>query len=268
MGRETGRRDTGSTRVSGIGARQLDEPEESGDLGILPEPDDQGLSLEELGQTYAALMEKGADPYPQQSEPAAEEEEPAAVEPLSIIEGEDDLACEVTPLTILEAILFVGRPGDDPLTSEQIASLMRGVRPAEVDEMVAELNSVYGQERCPYEIQSVGAGYQLVLRPEFAPLRDVFYGRIREARLSQSAVDVLAVVAYHQPVTQEEIDRVRSKPSGAILSQLVRRDLLAVERPAEKKAKPRYRTTDRFLSLFGLADLSELPQSQDEGHET
>ena len=268
-------RETSGIRISGTGARRspAEEPEESLEesleLGILQEPDDQGLSLEELGQTYAALMEKGADPYPQPNEEAvAEEEEPSADEPLSIIEGEDELTCEVTPLTILEAILFVGRPGDDPLTSEQIAGLMRGVRPAEVDEMVAELNAAYATERCPYEIQSVGAGYKLVLRTEFAPLRDAFYGRIREARLSQSAVDVLAVVAYHQPVTQEEIDRVRGKPSGGILSQLVRRDLLSVERPPEKKAKPLYRTTDRFLGLFGLADLSELPRSQEDGRES
>jgi segregation and condensation protein B len=93
-------------------------------------------------------------------------------------------------------------------------------------------------------------------------LRDAFYGRIREARLSQPAIDVLAIVAYQQPVSQAEIDRLRGRPSATILSQLVRRDLLSVERLGGK-AKPAYRTTERFLDLFDLDDVSDLPRSQD-----
>jgi segregation and condensation protein B len=141
--------------------------------------------------------------------------------------------------------------------------MMRGVRSDEIDELVQDLNAKYQADGCPYSIVSVGAGYQLALRPEFGSLRDVFYGRIREVRLSQPVVDVLAIVAYHQPVGQETIDRLRGKPSGAILSQLVRRDLLAIERPPEKKSQPHYRTTERFLDLFDLDALSDLPRSQE-----
>ena len=140
---------------------------------------------------------------------------------------------------------------------------MRGVRPSEIDELVRELNAQYEAEGCPYTIVSVELGYRLSLKPEFAGLRDVFYGRIREARLSQSAIDVLAIVAYQQPIAQDEIDRLRGKPSGAILSQLVRRDLLILDRPHEKKAKPVFRTTDRFLDFFDLDQLGDLPRSQE-----
>lgn len=240
-------------------------------------PDDQGLSLDELSQAYATLLTKGADPYPDSSavEAAAragvalEDRPPAAAdalladEPLPVVRGEDDAACEVTPRSILEAMLFVGHPLGESLTSERIAGLMRGVRPAEIDELVLTLNNEYAAAGTPYEIVSVGPGYQLALRAEFGPLRDAFYGRVREARLSQAAVDILAIVAYHQPVTADDIDRRRGKPSGAIVAQLVRRDLLVVERQAGKKAKPHYRTTGRFLQLFDLGDLSELPRSQD-----
>jgi segregation and condensation protein B len=103
----------------------------------------------------------------------------------------------------------------------------------------------------------------MALRPDFGPLRDTFHGRIREARLSQAAVDVLAIVAYHQPVSAEQIERLRGKPSGAILAQLVRRDLLSIERPAAQKSKPAYSTTSRFLDLFGLGGIEELPRSQE-----
>ena len=76
-------------------------------------------------------------------------------------------------------------------------------------------------------------------------------------------MDVLAIIAYHQPIAAEQIDRLRGKPSGHILSQLVRRDLLRIDRPADKKAKPTYATTERFLDLFGLENLQELPRSQE-----
>lgn len=238
------------------------------DLTGFAQPGDEGLSLDELSQAYAALLKKGSDPYPEEASSvetavAADPTAVTAAELAAPIRGEDDAACEITPRSILEAILFVGHPTGEPLLSERIAGLMRGVKPGEVDDLVQELNRDYEQSGAPYSVLSVGQGYQLALKPEFASLRDAFYGRIREARLSQQAIDVLAIVAYHQPLTQEEIDRLRSKPSGGVLSQLVRRDLLAMERPTQAKAKPSYRTTDRFLDLFGLDDLSELPRSQE-----
>jgi segregation and condensation protein B len=226
--------------------------------------EDQGLSLEELGQAYAAVLSRGADPYPEEDEAladsASETVAAAADQPQRVLSGSDDDACEITPRSIAEAILFVGHPLGDALTGKNIASLMRGVTPAEIDDLVAELNEEYLTEGRPYTIRSVGAGYQLVLREEFDSLRDGLYGKIREARLSQSAIDVLAIVAYNQRITHEEIDRIRGKGSGAILSQLVRRDLLAIERLAEKKGKPVYRTTERFLDLYNLESLEDLPQ--------
>lgn len=245
-------------------SRRMDEQPWTPPLGWdgLAEPDDQGLSLDQLSQAYAAILNRGADPYPDKPEAVEEPAEPLAASEQPA-EAADDSACGITPRSILEAMLFVGHPTGEPLLSERIAALMRGVRPAEIDDLVRELNDEYEHAGAPYVIASVGAGYLLALRPEFAGLRDAFYGRIREARLSQSAVDVLAIVAYHQPMTQSQIDGLRGKPSSGILSQLVRRDLLVLERPAEAKGKPTYRTTDRFLALFGLDDLSELPRSQE-----
>src|SRR5262249_52340636 len=154
-------------------------------------------------------------------------------------------------------------PSGEPLTSERMAALMRGVRPAEIDDLVRELNAEYESQGASYTIDSIGPGYRLALRPKFSALAAAFHGRIREARLSQAAVDILAIVSYHQPVAAAEIERIRGKSSGAILSQLIRRDLLAIERPAAKGELPKYRTTTRFLELFGLENLSELPRSQD-----
>lgn len=242
---------------------------------IEPPEEDAGLSLEDLGQAYAALMQTGADPYQEprvipfhEAETAEGTEggsEPIQYEPLADegrSEANDD-ACEVSPRSILESMLFVGNPDNRPLTSEEIAALMRGVTPAEIDGHVQELNAAYSELGCPYEVVSVGEGYVLTLRTEFGSVREQFYGRIREARLNQSAVDVLSIVAYHQPITADEVERLRGRPSGGVLGQLVRRDLLAMERPADSPKKPRYRTTARFLSLFGIDSLADLPRSQD-----
>lgn len=227
------------------------------------QPEDHGLSLEELSTAYAELLNRGSSPYEEPEatpEAAAPAEEPAATfdEPQPA-----DVGCDLTPKSILEAILFVGNTKNQPITAKQVSNLMRGVRPQEIDDLVRELNESYLQSGACYEIASVEAGYVLQLRAKYEALRDCFYGRIKEAKLTQSAIDVLAIVAYRQPITREAVDQIRSKPSGGILSQLLRRGLLAVERKEGQPKTMCYRTTDRFLQLFGLESLSELPQSQE-----
>lgn len=229
--------------------------------------DDSGLSLEDLGQAYAALLNRGGVPYeePQESDAASETAEDDCEtgpdsKPLSLA---SDAICELSPKSILEAMLFVGHPQNEPLTARQVSTLMRGVLPEEIDELVRELNAQYEAERCPYWIASDGAGYRLVLRDAFSNLREQFYGRVKEAKLSQSVIDTLAIVAYHQPVGLKEIDQLRGKPSSGILSQLLRRQLVRIERDPNKAREIKYRTTSRFLDLFSLESLEDLPRSQE-----
>ena len=187
----------------------------------------------------------------------------AGLSDLGISPPDDTDPCEICPRSILEAMLFVGCPGDQPLTAARAAELMRGVESGEIPALVEELNRRYDAAGCAYHVVSEGAGYRLTLRPEFEALRAKFYGRVREVRLSQAAVDVLAIVAYRQPITAEEVSLLRDMPSSAILSQLVRRQLLRIERTDEKPRQTLYHTTDRFLKLFGLESLSDLPQSEE-----
>lgn len=244
------------------------------DLGLegLPPSDGFGLSLDELSETFTSLLTGGADPYqpaPPPADAVADDFPLDDPEPESEPDDADEPVgpavdlCEISPRTILESMLFVGHPANEPLTAKYVASLMRGVRPREIDELVEELNVQYDEENCPYRIESVDAGYRISLRPELNGVRDRFYGRVREAKLSQPAIDVLAVVAYNQPLTRPEIDKLRNAASGAVLSQLVRRGLLRVERPDKKPREPIFYTTDRFLELFGLSNLDDLPKSHD-----
>ena len=237
-------------------AKVSDVPEDDED--IEHEDDDEGLSLDQLSEAYAQLIDSGIDPYERLA--AAPDSSPLA----EIWEEEEpEHEREVSPLTILEAIFFVGTEDNAPLANKDVAKLMRGVSPGEVDDLVVELNERYAKSLRPYHVASVGAGYRMMLRDEFNSLREKFYGKVREARLSQSAVDVLSIVAYNQPIRKANVDKLLGKSSSGVLSQLVRRQLLCIERTGKRPVIVTYRTTDRFLDLFGLESLNDLPRSQD-----
>lgn len=166
------------------------------------------------------------------------------------------------PLTrILEAMLFVG---GSPLTAERAAAAIRGLAPEQFLQVMDSLNRTYRLQGRPYMIQCRDRGYILVLRPPFRAVADNLYGQIREARLSTVAIDVLSLVAYRQPVPKQEIDSLRGAESGALLRQLIRRGLVAVVRRGEAgQREVYYGTTARFLELFKLNSLDDLPQTQD-----
>ena len=104
----------------------------------------------------------------------------------------------------------------------------------------------------------------LTLRHRDRQVLEKLYGGIREARLSLAAVDVLSLVAYRQPVTKQEVDSLRGAESGTLLRQLVRRGLVAVVHRGESAQREvSYGTTKRFLELFALRSLDDLPQTQD-----
>jgi len=221
-----------------------------------PEPEigPDEAELEESSPQPAEAIENDALSEQENSQPVAYGRQPTA---------EQDDSCEISPQTILEAMLFVGNREGQPLSASRAAELMRDVEPAEIAALVDQLNRRYAAEGCPYRITHEGSGYRLTLRKAFHPLRNRFYSRIREARLSQAAIDMLAIVAYQQPLTGEEIGRLRGKPGGSVLSQLVRRGLLRIERKDSKQRTAQYFTTDRFLQLFGMESLEDLPQSEE-----
>ena len=209
------------------------------------------LSLDELGRAYAKAV--GLVP-----------DEPVAVSTAEPEPIDDDAACELSPLSILEAILFVGTPEEsEPLTSRKIASWIRDVSPEEITKLTKELQATYEKEGSAIRLERDHNKLRFVLASEYDPVRENFYGEVRKARLSQQAIDVLAIVAYNQPAQKDRVTELRGKECGAILNQLVKRNLLSAESPEPKSRVKIYRTTDRFLDLYGLDSLDDLPQSED-----
>lgn len=161
---------------------------------------------------------------------------------------------------IIEALLFVGGA---PLTAARAAEAVRGLTAEEFREIVDGLNRDYRQQGRPYRIQPRGEGWELVLQGRYRHVLDRLYGSTREARLSPAAQDVLALVAYRQPITRQEVDALRGIESGSVLRQLVRLGLIAVQRGEADQREVAYGTTSRFLTLFQLRSLDDLPRTQD-----
>ncbi len=162
---------------------------------------------------------------------------------------------------IVEALLFVG---GGPLTAAGAGSAVRGLSAEQFSEAVNTLNQDYRRQGRPYLIRLHDQGYALELRPRYQPVWDKLYGTMREARLSPAAIDVLALVAYRQPATKQEIEAIRGSDSGHLLRSLVRRRLIGVSHRGDSTQREvSYGTTERFLELFGLQSLDDLPQTQD-----
>ncbi len=162
---------------------------------------------------------------------------------------------------IVEALLFVGGA---PLTAARACETIRGLSDGQFVETVAALNAEYRAQGRPYLVQAQADGYVMALRPRFKGVPEKLYGGQRAARLSPAVLDVLALVAYRQPATKQEIDTLRGSDCGGLLRQLVRRGLVAVvHRGDAERREVTYGTTARFLELFQLRSLDDLPQTQE-----
>ncbi len=161
---------------------------------------------------------------------------------------------------IVEALLFIGGA---PLTPERAAEAVRGLTAEQLAPLIDGMNRDYRQQGRPYRVHFRGSGYEMALLPRFRPVLDRLYGSTREARLSPVVLAVLALVAYRQPLTKLEVDSLRGADSGAALRQLVRLGLVSLQRGEANKKEVSYSTTPRFLSLFKLRNLDDLPRTQD-----
>lgn len=200
----------------------------------------------------SATAEESGDASSTSDEVRADSE-PSRVEPLEP---------RITPRQVVEALLFVG---GGPLTGKRLAELLGGEsRHERVDELIESLNAMYARQQRPYEVRLGEGGYRLLLRPEFERVRHRVFGLgPKDVRLSHDALELLSLVAYRQPISKEQIDAIGKANSAAVLRQLLRRRLVDLHRGDGDDDAVTYRTTDRFLQLFNLTSLDDLPQIED-----
>jgi segregation and condensation protein B len=163
-------------------------------------------------------------------------------------------------LARVEAALFAA---GDPLSTRRIAEVANLADGTEVRLLIQELKSLYDADGSAFAVENVAGGWQLRTRPQFAPWLGKLHAARQEARLSQPALETLAVVAYRQPILRADIEAVRGVACGEMLRQLIDRGFVRIVGHHDSLGRPLlYGTTRRFLEHFGLADLGELPMAE------
>lgn len=157
---------------------------------------------------------------------------------------------------IVEALILASA---EPVPAARLADIVPGLKPKQTREIVDELNAEYESGERAFEIWEVAGGYQLRTRAGYAGWIKQLHTD-RPLRLSRAALETLSVIAYKQPVTRAEIEHIRGVDAGAVLRSLLERRLVRVAGHREVPGRPMlYGTTRRFLEVFGLGRLEDLP---------
>ena len=160
---------------------------------------------------------------------------------------------------IIEALLFVS---DKPLLNREIKAVIKEDLPEniKVEDIMNELQQEYVQLNRAYELKFVADGWTFATKPEYSPWIKKLLKEKTILKLSPSAMEVLAIIAYKQPITRAEIDNVRGVDSGGVIDTLTDRKFIKIVGRKETLGRPLlYGTTQEFLRHFGLSHLSELP---------
>lgn len=215
-----------------------------------------------FGRTPTTSQDYGGKPLPGVWKEAGRSTATAGSEPLSGPSA-DKSASRVARV---EAILWLA---DEPMTLKKLARVasLHGV--TEARELVEVLRRRLLYQRSAVEITEVAGGLRLMTRACFSPWLERFGENTaaseRGPRLSHAAAETLAIVAYRQPVVRAEVEAIRGVGCGEVLRQLLETELLRIVGRSEELGRPlRYGTTGRFLELYGLGSLNDLPV-RDEG---
>lgn len=158
---------------------------------------------------------------------------------------------------LIEALLFVS---GEPLTLAEICAAAE-LEPDEAKLALQELQAQYEREQRGLQLRMVAGGYQLCTRPEFAPYIERLVGEREKNTLSQAALETLAIIAYRQPITRQEIENIRGVRVNGVLTTLLEKGLIREVGRRESPGRPiLYGTTREFLTAFGLRDLDDLPK--------
>lgn len=169
--------------------------------------------------------------------------------------------------SVIEALIFAS---DEPISADKIKSIIvEQEDQIEIDEgvvleFIEKLNERYDEQGMSFRIQPLAGGFTFATQQKYHFWLSVFQHQNAFRRLSQSAIETLAIIAYRQPITKPEIDQIRGVDSGYIVRQLMEKTLIEVFGRSDSPGKPLlYRTTKHFLRHFGLNDVSELPKPRE-----
>ena len=169
--------------------------------------------------------------------------------------------------SVIEALIFAS---NEPLSASKIRKVIidneQNIEISEepVDEFIQLLNQRYEESGCSFRIERIGGGYTFLTQKKYHYWLSVFQHENAYRKLSQSATETLAIVAYRQPITKPEVDQIRGVDSGYILRQLMEKALIEVAGRGDGPGKPLvYKTSRHFLRHFGLNSVQDLPKPRE-----
>ncbi|MBN1823668.1 MAG: SMC-Scp complex subunit ScpB [Endomicrobiales bacterium] len=159
---------------------------------------------------------------------------------------------------IVEALLFLT---DQPISVSVIKAVLgEAAKDQNLEEIISQIDAEYRERNSPMELRFIAGGWQFSTKKEFSSWIRKLYRERTTLRLSNSALESLAIVAYKQPVTRSEIEEIRGVETSGVLETLLERKLVRIVGRKETIGRPLlYGTTLEFLRHFGLSHLSELP---------
>jgi len=157
---------------------------------------------------------------------------------------------------LIEAILFVKGKS---LNIQEFCEILE-VSSQDLSDLIQELNTNYLDNSSGFQIIPVAGGYQMVTNPHFKDELEELFGKRNEQKISPSALEVLAIIAYKQPLTKDTIDEIRGVSSTRSLNLLLNLKLITINGTAKDlDQSPLYVTTKRFLEIFRIQNIEDLP---------
>ena len=177
-------------------------------------------------------------------------------------EDSSDISSEAQSINagLLEALLLSTH---HPLTAGKLAELMDLDSTKPIRSAIKALNEQYESTGRSYRIEQVAGGFQILTLPEFGDALKKLHQKEADAKLTKAALETLAIIAYKQPILRADVEAVRGCACGETIRSLMEKHLVKIAGRAEEPGRPiLYGTTKRFLELFGLNSLKDLPQPE------
>jgi len=161
-------------------------------------------------------------------------------------------------LALVEAALFAA---DEPLTTRKLASVAGLADGNEARRLVRKLHALFERDGSAFQVEEVAGGFQLYTRPQYQRWLVRFKRTGLDIRLSPAGRETLAIVAYRHPIMRADIEAIRGVQCGDVLRLLMEKGLIRIAGRHDSLGRPvLYGTTKKFLQLFGLKSLKDLPQ--------
>jgi segregation and condensation protein B len=159
---------------------------------------------------------------------------------------------------LIEAILFAN---DLPVNLDRFKEILEGAGKKEIRQAISDLQKFYDESGSAIRVAELAGGYQLLTREEYAVILQKLYRGRSASRLTQRALETLAIIAYKQPITKQEMEAIRGVNVDGVVKTLLERNLIKIEGRQKAPGNPLlYATTRYFLQYFGLDSLESLPK--------